>query len=89
MRPYTQISNFELRPALLFDGGTQAGDPGGGKAGGKRPTKKKTGGKKKTRGGPGGGAGGAKAVKPGADSDNRTRKGLAGFRSEFSSSPMT
>jgi hypothetical protein len=59
MKPYTQISNFELPPALLFEGepGTQGGDPGGGSAGGgkrgggKRPAKKKNagGGKKKSK----------------------------------------
>lgn len=52
MKACTQISNFDLPPALLFDGqgGTQGGDPGGGKAGGgKRPGKKKAGGKKKAK----------------------------------------
>ena len=48
MTPYTQISNYgsnQLPPSLYFDGdgGTQTGDPGGGRAGGKRkaPTKTK------------------------------------------------
>ena len=50
MKPYTQISNFELPPALRADTspGTQGGDPGGGKAGGgKRPAKKKASKKKR------------------------------------------